>query len=58
MTINVKIVKCFIGYKVQIASGYRAGKYLCHGETDVPIVWEYKDKMIDWLTDTGYTVFE
>lgn len=56
MTTNVKIIKCFLGYKVQITSGYRAGNFLCHGYTDFPIVWTDKDKMIHWLTETGFTV--
>ena len=58
MTSNVKIVECFLGYKVQITSGYRAGNYLCHGYTDLPIVWTDKEPMTHWLTDTGFTVFD
>lgn len=56
MTIEVKIVPALMGFKAEIISGFHKGKFICHSQTDFPVVWPDKQKMISWLKETGYTV--
>lgn len=43
-----------VGYKVIVLNGYRAGACLCHGDTDIPVVWPSAASASEWLKETGF----
>ncbi|QBQ74392.1 hypothetical protein BcepSauron_012 [Burkholderia phage BcepSauron] len=42
--------------RVVIASGYRAGAFVCHASSDFPVVWPDVDAAKTWCAMTGYEV--
>lgn len=50
------IDKGAVHYEVEILSGYRAGKVLCHGLSNDPVRWSSAEEACTWLRETGYTL--
>lgn len=46
---------CFVA---EIASGYRKGKLVVRGDTDIPQHFQSEEQAKAWLIETGYTVIE
>lgn len=43
-----------IGYKAMQLNGYRTGRCVCHGDSEVPVIWQSEESASTWLADTGF----